>query len=87
MLTTRKKNAAVKATQIHSTDTGSPEVQIAILSKRIEELTSHLKTHKKDNHSRRGLIQMVADRRVHLKYLANNHKDRYAEITKKLGLK
>lgn len=87
MLTTRKKANAIKATQIHTTDTGSPEVQISILSRRIDELTSHLKTHKKDNHSRRGLIQMVADRRTHLKYLQENHTKRHKEVTKKLGLK
>jgi len=87
MLTTRKKSTVIKSAQIHDTDTGSPEVQIAILSKQITELTSHLKTHKKDNHSRRGLIQMVADRRVHLKYLQKNNKTRYSSITKKLGLK
>lgn len=87
MLNSRKKNAAIKAAQIHEKDTGSPEVQVSILSKKITELTNHLKTHKKDNHSRRGLIQMVADRRSHLKYLESNNKKRYDAITKKLGLK
>lgn len=87
MLTTRKKANAIKATQMHGTDTGSPEVQISILSRRIEELTSHLKTHKKDNHSRRGLIQMVADRRKHLSYLKTNFEKRYKEVAKKLDLK
>lgn len=87
MLTTRKKQTAIKNVQVHATDTGSPEVQIALLSKKIEELTSHLKTHKKDNHSRRGLIQMVADRRTHLKYLASKDKTRYETVTKKLGIK
>lgn len=87
MLTTRKKLNAIKPVQLHDKDTGSAEAQIAILSRRIEELTGHLKTHKKDNHSRRGLIQMVADRRSHLKYLQNNHKARYSAVTKQLGLK
>lgn len=87
MLTSRKKATAIKATQIHPTDTGSPEVQVSLLSKKITELTNHLKTHKKDNHSRRGLIQMVADRRVHLKYLENSNKKRYDVVVKKLGLK
>ena len=87
MLTTRKKQNAIKAVQLHDTDTGSAEAQISILSRRIEELTNHLKTHKKDNHSRRGLIQMVADRRVHLKYLATNHKARYEAVAKTLGVK
>jgi small subunit ribosomal protein S15 len=87
MLTTRKKANAIKAAQIHDADTGSPEVQISILSRRIEELTGHLKTHKKDNHSRRGLIQMVADRRKHLNYLKSNFEKRYKEVAKKFDLK
>lgn len=87
MLTTRKKAIAIKNAQIHDTDTGSPEVQVSLLTKKITELTGHLKTHKKDNHSRRGLIQMVADRRVHLKYLEANNKKRYNAIVTKLGLK
>ncbi len=69
MLTTKKKAKVIKEVAINDKDTGSPEVQIAVLSKRIEELTSHLKKHLKDKHSRRGLLQMVADRRTHLKYL------------------
>jgi len=87
MLTSRKKQTAIKNAQIHDKDTGSAEVQVSILTKRITELTNHLKTHKKDNHSRRGLIQMVANRRSHLKYLEGSDKKRYSAITKKLGLK
>ncbi len=87
MLTTRKKAKVIKETQIHATDTGSPEVQVAVISKRIDELASHLKKHKKDNHSRKGLIQLVADRRKHLKYLEKKSKKRYDAITKKLDLK
>ena len=87
MLTPRKKASAIKNAQIHTKDTWSPEVQVSILSKRITELTAHLKTHAKDNHSRRGLIQMVADRRTHLKYLENSNKKRYTAIVTKLGLK
>lgn len=87
MLTARKKATAIKNTQIHAKDTGSPEVQVSLLSKKITELTNHLKTHKKDNHSRRGLIQMVANRRTHLKYLESTNKKRYDAVTKKLGLK
>lgn len=87
MLSTRKKATAIKTAQIHDTDTGSPEVQVSLLSKKIVELTNHLKVHKKDNHSRRGLIQMVADRRTHLKYLEANNKKRYTSIVTKLGLK
>jgi small subunit ribosomal protein S15 len=87
MLTRTKKLKVVKDAAIHEKDTGSPEVQIALLSKSIEELTSHLKKHLKDKHSRRGLLQMVADRRTHLKYLESNDKKRYGAIVKKLGLK
>ncbi len=87
MLTKRKKEKVIKEVAIHETDSGSPEVQIAILSKRIEELTTHLKKHDKDKHSRRGLLQMVADRRTHLKYLEGSDKKRHAAIVKKLGLK
>ena len=87
MLSLRKKALAIKSTQIHATDTGSPEVQVAILSKKITELTNHLKTHKKDNHSRRGLIKMVANRRSHLKYLEKKDGKRHSEVVKKLGLK
>lgn len=87
MLTSRKKATAIKSVQIHDTDTGSPEVQVSVLTKKITELTNHLKTHKKDNHSRRGLLQMVVDRRSHLKYLESTDKKRFASLTKKLGLK
>ena len=87
MLTKRKKLNATKDVKRHDTDTGSPEVQVAILTKRIEELTSHLKKNQKDNHSRRGLLQMVADRRKHLKYLEKKDKRRYNALVKSLGLK
>ena len=87
MLTKQKKTKVIKEAGIHEKDTGSAEVQIAMLSKRIDELTSHLKKHLKDKHSRRGLLQMVADRRTHLKYLESNDKKRYNAILKKLGLK
>lgn len=84
MLTVKKKQNIIKKTQLHDKDTGSPEVQIAILSKRIDELASHLKEHKKDNHSRRGLIKMVADRRKHLKHLEKTDKTRHATVSKTL---
>ena len=87
MLTKQKKAKTIKETGVHATDTGSPEVQVALLSKQIEELTSHLKKHNKDKHSRRGLLQMVADRRTHLKYLEGKDKKRYNALIKKLGLK
>ena len=77
----------MKEVAVHDKDTGSPEVQIGILSKRIDELTSHLKKHKKDNHSRRGLLGMVANRQTHLGYLRKNYPRRYAAILKKMDLK
>ena len=87
MLTKRKKINAIKEVKRHETDTGSPEAQVAILTKRIDELTAHLKKNHKDNHSRRGLLQMVADRRKHLKYLEQKNKRRYNALVKSLGLK
>jgi len=87
MLTTRTKSRIIKESGIHGTDTGSPEVQIAVLTKRIDELTDHLKKHRKDNHSRRGLLGMVANRQTHLAYLKKNHPRRYSSIVKKLELK
>lgn len=82
-----KKQKIIKEVAIHDTDTGSPEVQISILTKRIEELSKHLKTHAKDNHSRRGLLAMVADRQAHMKYLEKKNPKRAALLAKKLGLK
>ena len=87
MLTTRQKVKIIKETGVHTKDTGSAEVQVALLTKRIDELTEHLKKHKKDNHSRRGLLGMVANRQTHLGYLKKNHPRRYATIIKKLDLK
>lgn len=86
MLATKKKQSVIKKHQVHETDTGSPEVQVAIISVQIDELAKHLKKHKKDNHSRRGLIKMVADRRKHLKYLERTDKTRYKAIMKKMDL-
>ncbi len=87
MLTTRKKAAAIKNAARHDTDTGSPDVQVALLSKQIDELARHLKKNPKDFHSRRGLLQMVADRRTHLHYLEVSDKRRYNAVVKRLGLK
>ncbi len=87
MLTKKKKENAIKKTRTHDTDTGSPEVQVSILSKRIEELSSHLKKNPKDIHSRRGLLQMVADRQKHMKYLKKKDPKRYEKLAKTLGLK
>lgn len=82
MLTIRQKQNALKKGQLHEKDTGSPEAQISILNKQIDELASHLKKHKKDNSSRRGLIKMVADRRGHLNSLQKKDKKRYEKAAK-----
>lgn len=86
-LTVKKKQKVVGEHRIHDKDTGSPEVQIAILSKEIDELAKHLKKHPKDNHSRRGLLKMVADRRTLMNYLARKDEKRYNSLAKKLELK
>jgi small subunit ribosomal protein S15 len=87
MLTKRKKENAIKDVRTHEGDTGSPEAQAGILTKSIDELAKHLKKHPKDNHSRRGLIGMVADRQAHLNYLERKDQKRYKSLIKKLGLK
>jgi len=87
MLTKRQKEHTRKDVKRHDTDTGSPEVQVALLSRQIDELSKHLKKNKKDFHSRRGLLQMVADRRTHLKYLEKKNEKSYKALVKKLGLK
>jgi len=71
----------------HESDTGSPEVQIALLSQRIEQLTEHLRLHKHDEHSRRGLLKLVGQRRRHLKYLSKTNPESYRELIQKLGLR
>ena len=87
MLAKTKKTKVIKNAAVHTTDTGSSEVQIAVLTERIDELASHLKKHKKDKHSRRGLLAMVANRQSHMKYLSKKHPKRYSAIVKKLDLK
>ena len=87
MLTKRKKQNVISKAARHDDDTGSPEVQVAILTRRIEELSMHLDKNRKDKSSRRGLLGLVADRRKHLKYLEENDKRSYTALTKKLGLK
>lgn len=87
MLTKRKKENEVKKAKRHDTDTGSPEVQVALLTRRIQELSAHLNKNHKDKHSRRGLLGLVADRRKHLKYLETSNKRAYGALVKKLGLK
>lgn len=77
----------MKRTQRHTTDTGSPEAQVALLTRQIEALSDHLRTHKKDFHSRRGLLQMVANRRSHLRYLKRKDADAYRKLTDTLGIK
>lgn len=87
MLTKTKKTKTIAEVQTHGTDTGSPEVQIAVLSKRIEELAAHLKKNNNDIHSRRGLLAMVANRQKHMKYLQKKSPKRFASLMKKVGLK
>ncbi len=87
MLSKKEKDAIIKKFQTHKDDTGSPEVQIAILTREIEEVSEHLQVHKKDNHSRRGLLQMVGNRRRLLRYLKNEDEKRYDKLTDKLKLK
>jgi len=87
MLTSRKKKGIIKEHGIHETDTGSASVQVALLTKKIEELTSHLKKHSKDHHSRRGLLKMVGKRRRLLNYLSKADPKVYNSLVKKLELK
>ena len=87
MLTPEIKQQIIEANRTHETDTGSPEVQIAILTYRINDLTGHLKLHPKDNHSRRGLLQMVGNRRNLLDYLARKDIERYRACIAKLGIR
>ncbi len=87
MLTKNKKAKVIKEAQVHDKDTGSPEVQVAILTKKIDELASHLKKHPKDIHSRRGLLGMVAERQAHLRYILKKDPKRHAAIVKKLEAK
>jgi len=86
-LTKEVKQSIINEYKIHENDTGSPEVQIAILTKRINQLTEHLKQHKKDYHSRRGLLKMVGKRRALLNYLKEKDLDRYKNLIEKLELR
>ncbi len=87
MLQKEQKTAVIEKNRLHETDTGSPEVQIAILTERITYLTEHLKVHHKDNHSRRGLLKMVGRRRRLLDYLQKNDIERYRKIIADLNLR
>jgi len=86
MLTTEEKLEIIKKYNIHETDTGSAEVQVALLTEEIQRLLEHLKKNKKDQHSRRGLLKMVSKRRKLLKYLENKDEKKHKELVKKLGL-
>ena len=87
MITKEQKTAVIEANKTHENDTGSPEVQIAILTERIAQLTEHLKVHKKDNHSRLGMYKMVGKRRRLLDYLAKKDIERYRACIAKLGIR
>ncbi|MCL4504207.1 MAG: 30S ribosomal protein S15 [Desulfobaccales bacterium] len=86
-LTTEQKQEIIDRYRLHNSDTGSPEVQVAILSERITYLTGHFKTHAKDHHSRRGLIKLVGQRRRLLNYLKNKDIERYRTLIEQLGLR
>ena len=87
MMLKEEKTAVIEANRTHEKDTGSPEVQIALLTERINHLTEHLKTHQKDNHSRRGLLKMVGKRRGLLNYLKEVDIERYRTIIAELGIR
>lgn len=87
MITSEKKQSVIDDNAKHKSDTGSSAVQVAILTKRIEEITEHLKTNKKDHMARRGLLQMVGKRKRHLAYIAKKDSDEYLALIKKLGLR
>ncbi|HXE90727.1 MAG TPA: 30S ribosomal protein S15 [Terriglobales bacterium] len=87
MLAKERKTDVIQRHRLHATDTGSPEVQIAVLSERIGELTEHFKTHKNDHASRRGLLIMVSKRRRLLDYLKSYDPDRYKDVIQKLGIR
>jgi small subunit ribosomal protein S15 len=86
-LTKDKKTGIIDAYKVHDGDTGSPDVQVALLSERISYLTEHFKVHAKDHHSRRGLLQMVGQRRRLLEYLKRTNPERHAELLRRLGLR
>ncbi len=87
MLTTEEKSKIIKKHKLHESDTGSPEVQISLLTEEIQRLTSHLKKHSKDFHSKRGLLKMVSKRRKLLNFLKEDDTKRFESIAKKIGLK
>ncbi len=86
-LSKEQKEGIIREYGVHASDTGSPEVQIALLTKRINELVEHLRVHKHDEHSRRGLLKLVGQRRRHLAYLNGKDKTRYRAVVERLGLR
>jgi small subunit ribosomal protein S15 len=86
-LSAEQKKEIIQTYNVHASDTGSPEVQIALLTTRINQLVEHLKMHKHDEHSRRGLLKLVGQRRRHLSYLSRKDTARYKEIVERLGLR
>ena len=87
MISHESKAQAIASYKVHDTDTGSSDVQVALLTERINQLSEHFKVHKKDHHSRRGLLNLVSQRRRQLDYLRRTHPDRYQELIKRLGLR
>jgi len=86
-LSKMEKDSIIESFRVHPNDTGSPEVQVALLTTRINELTEHLKVHKHDEHSRRGLLKLVGQRRRHLAYLSRTDSERYKTLINRLGLR
>jgi len=86
-ISAERKSELIKENATNKSDTGSPEVQVAILTERIRNLTEHFRTHKKDNHSRRGLLKMVSQRRRLLDYVKSKDVNRYSDLIKKLGIR
>ena len=87
MIAAERKRSVIQGHRLHDTDTGSPEVQVALLTERINELSDHFKSHAKDHHSRRGLLRIVSQRRRLLEYLRRNDPSRYQELIGRLGLR
>jgi small subunit ribosomal protein S15 len=87
LIATERKRSVIESFRLHDSDTGSPEVQVALLTERINELSDHFKVHKKDHHSRRGLLRIVSQRRRLLDYLRRNDPVRYQDLIQRLGLR
>lgn len=87
MIAAERKQSVIQTHRVHDKDTGSPEVQVALLTERINELSDHFKAHAKDHHSRRGLLRIVSQRRRLLEYLRRNNPVRYQELIQRLGLR